>query len=129
MITIFGYRAPDTDVEAAQLLKEAFTEYLPAQRFSHIDIIERPNFNYDELSQIWREFARITNDNFCIYDSFYNSYLAKSPRRTVECLCKRNKGWWGRSEIVLEEKDSWTDVQRKLSPLLYEENLVKRCWK
>lgn len=129
MITIFGYRAPDTDVEAAQLLKEAFTEYLPAQRFSHIDIIERPNFNYDELSQIWREFARITNDNFCIYGSFYNSYLAKSPRRTVECLCKRNKGWWGRSEIVLEEKDSWTDVQRKLSPLLYEENLVKRCWK
>lgn len=45
MVTVFGYSAPKSDVEAAQLLKEAFEKYLPAQRFSHIDIIERPGFH------------------------------------------------------------------------------------
>ena len=90
MITIFGYSAPKTDVEAAQMLKSAFEKYLPAQRFSHIDIIERPNFEHENLSNVWREFINDSNCNYHIHDSFYESYLANSPRRSVECFYKRN---------------------------------------
>lgn len=127
MITIFGYSAPKTDIEAARMLKKAFEKYLPAQRFNHIDIIERPNFNHDELSNTWREFI---TDSKCYYDireSFYDSYLANSPRRTVECLYKRNNNvWWGDSKVKFTEEDCWDDVQERLIPLLIEEKSGKK---
>lgn len=56
MVTIFSYSAPKSDVEAAQLLKEAFEKYLPAQRFNHIDIIERLGFNHNELTKVSHPF-------------------------------------------------------------------------
>lgn len=127
MITIFGYSAPKTDIEAARMLKEAFEKYLPAQRFNHIDIIERPNFDHDELSNTWREFITDANCYYEIHESFYDSYLAKSPRRTVECLYKRNNGgWWDDSKINFKKEDSWDDVQKKLIPLLMEEKSGKK---
>ena len=73
MLTIFGYSAPKTDVEAAQMLKSAFEKYLPAQRFSHIDIIERPNFEHENLSNTWREFINDSSCNYHINDSFYEA--------------------------------------------------------
>lgn len=126
MITIFGYSAPMTDIEAAQLLKKAFEKYLPAQRFNHIDIIECPNFDHNKLSSTWREFIADSKCQYDIIESFYDSYLAKSPRRTVECLNKRNNAWWNDSKIKFKEKDRWNDVQEHLIPLLMEENFGKK---
>ena len=127
MVTIFGYSAPKTDVEAAELLKDAFEKYLPAQRFNHIDIIERPNFDHDELSNTWRKFISDSNCNYKIHESFYDSYLANSPRRTVECLYKRNMtGWWGDSKIKFNKEDNWNDIRENLMPLLTEEKSGKK---
>lgn len=126
MITIFGYSAPKTDVEATMLLKDAFEKYLPAQRFNHIDIIERPNFDHDNLSNTWREFINDSNCCYEIHESFYDSYLANSPRRTVECLYKRNMtGWWGDSKIKFSKEDNWKSVRENLMPLLVEEKSGK----
>ena len=127
LITIFGYSAPATDVEAAHMLKEAFERYLPAQRFNHIDIIERPSFSEEELSNTWREFITDSSCKYQIYNSFYDSYLAKSPRRTVECFYKRSMmGWWNDSEIQFSLHENWDDVQILLTPLLAEEQLGKK---
>ena len=127
MVTIFGYSAPKSDVEATQLLKEAFEKYLPAQRFNHIDIIERPDFNHNELSNTWQDFIHDSSCTYKIHDSFYGSYLAKFPRRTVECLYKRKMmGWWGESDINLKEHESWREVETNLLPLFYEEELGKK---
>lgn len=127
MVTIIGYSAPKSDVEAAQLLKEAFKKYLPAKRFSHIDIIERPGFNHNELSNTWQEFIHDSECTYKIHDSFYDSYLAKSPRRTIECLYKRNiMGWWGESAIKFKEHEGWSDVEANLLPLFSEEELGKK---
>ena len=127
LITIFGYSAPKTDVEAAQMLKEAFEKYLSAQRFNHIDIIERPNFDHDELSNTWREFINDSNCYYEIHESFYDSYLANSPRRTVECLYKRNMtGWWGDSKIKFNKEDTWDSVCENLMPLWAEEKSGKK---
>ena len=94
------------------MLKSAFEKYLPAQRFSHIDIIERPNFEHENLSNVWREFINDSNCNYHIHDSFYESYLANSPRRSVECFYKRNMtGWWGDSTIKFKKEDSWNDIK------------------
>lgn len=127
MITIFGYSAPKTEVEAAQMLKSAFEKYLPAQRFSHIDIIERPNFEHENLSNVWREFINDSNCNYHIHDSFYESYLANSPRRSVECFYKRNMtGWWGDSTIKFKKEDSWNDIKERIMFLLAEEKEGKK---
>lgn len=127
MITIFGYSAPKTDVEATQMLKDAFEKYLPAQRFNHIDIIERPNFEHDKLSNIWKDFIKDSNCYFDIHESFYDSYLANSPRRTVECFYKRNMtGWWDDSMIKFLEDENWIEVQERFSPLLEEEKRKKK---
>lgn len=127
MLTIFGYSAPKTDVEAAQMLKSAFEKYLPAQRFSHIDIIERPNFEHENLSNTWREFINDSSCNYHIHDSFYESYLANSPRRSVECFYKRNmSGWWGDSKIKFKKEDSWNDIKERIMFLLAEENEGKK---
>lgn len=122
MITIFGYSAPKTDVEAAMMLKEAFEKHLPAQRFNHIDIIERPNFEHDKLSNTWRDFINDSKCHYEILESFYDSYLANSPRRTVECMYKRNMtNWWDDSKIKFNKKDTWNSVRENLMPLLVEE--------
>ena len=127
MVTIFGYSAPKTDVEAALMLKEAFEKYLPAQRFNHIDIIERPNFEHDNLSNTWREFINDSNCYYEIHESLYDSYLANSPRRTVECLYKRNMtGWWGESKIKFDKDDNWSNLCEYLMPLLSEEKSGKK---
>lgn len=122
MVTIFGYSAPKTDVEAAAMLKEAFEEYLPAQRYNHIDIIERPGFEIDNLSNTWRDFINDSNCKYNIHESFYDSYLANSPRRTVECFYKRSMTyWWGDSEIKFGADDTWETVKSRFTNLLSEE--------
>jgi hypothetical protein len=79
MFTIFGYSAPVTDVEAVDLLKEGWGR--PAQR----DMEQMEVLNIDnpaELREKWDPF--IHTHHFEIHDSFFDSWMAKHPRRTGE---------------------------------------------
>jgi hypothetical protein len=83
-VTFFGYGAPKTDVEAIDLLKNAWgkSEERIVEETEIIDI--RPE---DDLIATWNPF--IHSHHYGIHKSFYDSNIAKHPRRSCEALWER----------------------------------------
>ncbi|MBD1384613.1 hypothetical protein IDJ75_04925 [Mucilaginibacter rigui] len=77
--TIFGYGAPVSDVEAVDLLSEAWgtADERAMEQFEVIDIVAE-----DELRERWDRF--IHTHHYDITDSYFGSSLALNPRRTCE---------------------------------------------
>jgi hypothetical protein len=78
-VTIFGYGAPVSDVEAVKLLNDAYGTPLERnmEQFEIIDISP-----VDELRKRWSGFIHSGHDD--IADSYFGSSLAYNPRRTSE---------------------------------------------
>lgn len=81
MFTVFGYSAPMTDVEAKQLLTDAWGD-IEDRRMEQTEIINRPGADHDELRELWSPF--IHTHHYEIHESFYDSWIANHPRRTLE---------------------------------------------
>lgn len=81
MVTIFGYSAPETDIEAKKLLKEGWGRW-EEREYEQIEFIDIKSD--DELATTWEEFIH-THHYHCETD-FYGSYIAKFPRRSCEAL-------------------------------------------
>jgi hypothetical protein len=81
VLTIFGYSAPKTDLEAIRLLKEGWgnPDRRELEQTEIIDIKED-----QELVQTWREF--ICAEHYETTTSFYESWIARHPRRTCEAV-------------------------------------------
>lgn len=80
-LTIFGYAAPKTDVEARALLLDAWKEN-PTFELAQIEIIDiKPK---TELTATWKEF--FCRDHYGIFKSIWNSYLFHYPRRSCEAF-------------------------------------------
>ncbi len=81
MLTIFGYSAPKTDVEAVDLLKQGWGD--PQRRqLEQTEIVNRPSSDHDALRETWAPFVH--SHHYEIHDDFYSSWLAKHPRRSGE---------------------------------------------
>lgn len=80
-ITVFGYGAPKTDVSAVGLMKGAWgvVDKRSLEETEIIDIRAEA-----ELTQIWAPFIH-THHYRCV-PSFYDSLLARHPRRSGEAL-------------------------------------------
>lgn len=81
MLTIFGYSAPKTDLEAIKLLKKGWGD-VEDRSMEQTEIICRPGANQEALRKTWHGF--IHTHHYEIHDSFYDSFLAKHPRRSGE---------------------------------------------
>lgn len=79
--TIFGYSGPKTDVEALTLLKEGWGD-TRIRNMEQTEIICKPGTDEVKLRENWNDF--IHSGHYEIHDSFYNSFLAKHPRRSGE---------------------------------------------
>lgn len=80
-LTIFGYSAPRTDIEARTLLLDAWKDN-PTFELAQIDIIDKkPKM---ELASNWREF--FCRDHYGIFKSIWHSYLFRHPRRSCEAF-------------------------------------------
>ena len=86
MFTVFGYSAPTTDVEAINLLKEGWGE-VTTRQFEETELINKPGCDHEALQTTWNSF--IHTHHYVVWDTFYDSWLSKYPRRTGEL-------WWGR---------------------------------
>ena len=80
-ITIFGYSAPKTDIEALTMIKNAYGNYneRPLEQFEIIDIRDK-----DEVISSWSEIAHPNHWDFCT--DYFQSSLAQYPRRTDEAF-------------------------------------------
>lgn len=79
LITIFGYSAPQTDIEARNLMLEVWkkNEVTDFALFCLIDIKSKK-----EIKKNWKDF--IVRDNYMISKNFHDSYIAIHPRRSCE---------------------------------------------
>jgi hypothetical protein len=88
MLTVFGYSAPKTDVEAIELLKEGWGE-VADRNMEQTEIISRPGSDEDALRETWKPF--IHTHHYEVHTSFYESWLGNHPRRSGEAYM--NQYW------------------------------------
>jgi hypothetical protein len=81
MFTAFGYRAPKTDKEAVDLLKEGWGD-ISDREMEQTEIVNRPGADRDKLRETWDPF--IHTHHYDVLESFYDLFIAKHPRRTLE---------------------------------------------
>ena len=84
LFTIFGYRAPDTDVEAKQLLKRGWGNE-DSRSQEEIEIIDVRH--EDDLRATWRDF--IHTHHYHVVDNFDQSVAGHFPRRSCEAEGER----------------------------------------
>lgn len=81
ILTIFGYGAPVSDVEAITLMKEAWGPKYE-RSLEEIEIIDIKD--EEVLAETWDDF--IHSHHYRVCHNFYDSYIAKHPRRTCEAM-------------------------------------------
>ncbi len=79
MLTIFGYGAPQSDIEAIEPMKDAWGDRYE-RNLEQTEIIDVKN--PEMLRDLWKDF--IHTHHYDTTDSFYNSSIALFPRRTCE---------------------------------------------
>ena len=80
-LTMFGYGAPQTDVEAVRVMKTAWGD-VNRRELEQTEIIDVRL--EDDLTRTWAPF--IHTHHYTIRRSFYDSYIAGFPRRSGEAL-------------------------------------------
>ena len=81
MITIFGYGGPKADQEAIAAMKDAWGDKYQ-RSMEQTAFITRPGENEDDIRQAWGAF--IHTHHYELHEDFYDSWIAKHPRRTGE---------------------------------------------
>jgi len=117
LVTIFGYSAPKTDVEAIKILQGAWGSIAKRnmEDFEFIDIK-----NEDELIKTWEGFVH--THHYTYTTSFFESSLARFPRRTTEELFDRTQNCMFISpEEHFSQDMSFSDLDRIVSGLVGQE--------
>ena len=84
LVTVFGYRAPDSDVAAIEEFKGAWGT--PEERqFEQFEVVGRPGADPEHLRATWDAF--IHTHHYRVHTSFFDSWIANHPRRSAE-------GWY-----------------------------------
>ena len=93
-LTIFGYSAPVTDVEAKRLMMQAWgrSGQRQLEQIEIIDILPE-----DELRNTWRDF--ILEHHYEVTNDFFRSRRSRHPRRSCEAI------WSQFMEMKLFEED------------------------
>ena len=85
-VTVFGYSAPVTDIEARNMMKKAWgdVESRNMEQFEIIDV--KPE---KELTSSWKDFVH--SHHYDCWKDFFDSSIAQYPRRTDEAYwCRFN---------------------------------------
>jgi hypothetical protein len=86
VVTIFGYRAPESDRAAIREFKRAYGT-AEQRQFEQYELIGRPGCDLDALRQRWDAFVHTHHYN--AIDDFYDSWIAQHPRRSAEAWYKQ----------------------------------------
>jgi hypothetical protein len=84
VFTIFGYSAPQSDVEAIALLKEGWGERYKRE-LEQVEIIDIKS--EDDLRETWDPF--IVEHHYDAERSFYESWIARHPRRSCDAVWRQ----------------------------------------
>ena len=120
-LTIFGYSAPKSDLEAINLLKQGWGR--PEEKsIQQTEIIDLKSAS--EVEEIWSDF--IYNGHSEVHKSFFESKLAQYPRRTVEADIERftcNK-FISSKASRFTERMSFEQIEDHIGTLLRQEEIL-----
>lgn len=117
MVTIFGYSAPKSDIEAISMLKEAWGT--PEDRnLEEIEIIDIRD--EDDVISSWKDF--IYTHHYSYFNNFFDSTLGRFPRRSCEATFDRlMNGLFLHGDRGFKEGMTFFEIMEKISPLIQEE--------
>ncbi|HNX57011.1 MAG TPA: hypothetical protein PKO30_15565 [Prolixibacteraceae bacterium] len=118
IVTIFGYRAPKTDIEAIRIMKEAWGITKIEHEFTRIEIINTEA--RDELIKTWDDF--IFETHYEIYRDFFESSISLFPRRTGEVFNARFIEGRFYEEHVPPKFETLREMWQWYTPLIAAEN-------
>lgn len=117
MLTIFGYSAPSSDIEAVKLLKKAWGD-LGKRQLEEVSIIDIISEN--EILMKWDQF--IYSHHYKYSNDFFHSYLGMFPRRSCETVFSTFQFNLAPDSSQGFQKDmTWDDIKDILSEVLSEE--------
>jgi len=82
-LTVIGYSAPKTDVEARELMLEVWKENKSLE-LAEVDVIGRPGGDREKIEKSWEEF--FFSHHYGIYEDIFQSYLFSQPRRSCDAF-------------------------------------------
>ncbi len=117
MVTLFGYGAPKSDVEAIEVMKEAWGEAKERnlEEFEMINILSR-----DELRKTWNSF--IHTHHYRTPKDFYLSFMANHPRRSCESMWSMLMQCDPRKDRPIPNYKRYRDLWEWFEPLIEVEN-------
>lgn len=121
MVTIFGYSAPKSDIEAINMMKKAWgsVDYRNLEEIELIDIRDEK-----EVIDSWDEF--IHTHHYSYHTDFFDSTLARCPRRTCEATFDRLMNCiFLDGEKGFKANMSFFDIHKHTCKLIDEENKIK----
>ncbi len=121
MITIFGYSAPKSDVEAVSMLKNAWGN-VTDRTMEEIEIVDlRPE---EEVFESWQEF--IYTHHYSYHNDFFDTTLGRYPRRSCEATFDRlmNCRFLDGSKGFKNSMD-FNDISLLVNPLIQSEKWAK----
>lgn len=121
MVTVFGYSAPKSDIEAVRMMKKAWgaVDERNLEEIELIDIREE-----DEVRASWSDF--IHTHHYIYHTDFFDSAIARYPRRTCEATFDRLMNCiWLRGGNGFKRGMSFSDIDKLTQKLIKEENKCK----
>lgn len=120
-LTVYGYSAPKTDVEARSLMLDVWrkNKYLELAEVDVVDTATR-----EALEASWEEF--FFSHHYTIFDNMADSYLFRHPRRSCDAFASetlKNKPWHNNT---FPKFDRLEDLQSWVVPLIGEEVAYER---
>lgn len=117
MVTIFGYSAPKSDVEAVSMMKKAWGA-VSKRDLEEIEIIDIRK--EEEVIKSWNQF--IHTHHYSYHTNFFTSSLACYPRRTCEATFDRLMNCiWLDANKGFKEKMKFSDIDKVTRDLIKEE--------
>ncbi|MDD4514831.1 hypothetical protein [Massilibacteroides sp.] len=118
IITFFGYSAPESDIDAMDLIRSIYNKENNGHRLDRIEIIDIADQN--KLWKKWGNFYHIDASFLKITDSFWKSYITKFPRATVKRYVEseiESPQFIGPSIIPMER--TLTELKTLFDPFIY----------
>lgn len=115
-ITVFGYSAPTTDVEARELMLGEWRNN-PSMELGQINIVDIRT--REELETAWEDF--FIRQHYGIYKELVDTYLFRHPRRTCDAFAMATLQQQPWRENPFPQLEDLGQIQDWVRPLLDEE--------
>lgn len=117
IITIFGYSAPVSDIEAKTILLDNYRNSKHLE-LSEIEIIN--NSDRNKIEETWSNM--VYSHHYCIFDKLEDSYILKHPRRSCDAHASAYLQCDPVKENPFPEYDNFDDIYNFIDPLILEED-------